>query len=196
MTLAAGSTLGDAPLWYLSRSTGIVSFVLMTVALALGIASTQRALASPRWPRFATQGLHRNLSLLGLAFLVVHVVVTIADGYVPISWWNVVVPFTSPGYAQDLWTGVGTLAFDVLLLVIATSLLRLRMSARTWRLAHWTSYAAWPLSWLHFLKNGTDARDGRFGLWVALVAAALVGAAVGARTVLQDAPAPVKSVVR
>ena len=189
-------TLGDAPLWYLSRSTGVVSFVLLTVALCLGVAATRRALASPRWPRFATQGLHRNVSLLGLLFLVVHVVVTIADGYVPLSWWTTVVPFTSPGYERNLWTGLGTVASDLLLAVIVTSLLRLRMSAAAWRRVHLTSYAVWPLAWLHFLKNGTDAAHGRFGLWVALVSAALVGLVVGARATLRDEPLPVRSVVR
>ncbi|MCU1601409.1 MAG: Ferric reductase domain protein transrane component domain protein [Frankiales bacterium] len=192
----AAPTLDQAPLWYLSRSTGIVSFVLLTLALCLGIASTRRALASPSWPRFATQGLHRNVSLLGIAFLVVHVVVTIADGFVPISWWTALVPFTSPGYQQNLWTGIGTLASDGMLVVVITSLLRLRMSATVWRWVHLSSYATWPLAWLHFLKNGTDSAHGSFGLWIAIAAAALVGAATGARTTLRDDPAPVRSVVR
>ena len=80
--------------------------------------------------------------------------------------------------------------------VILTSLLRLRMSATAWRWVHLSSYAAWPLAWLHFLKNGTDAAHGNFGLWIALASAALIGAAVGARSTLRDDPAPVRSVVR
>lgn len=194
--MAAAPSLSQAPLWYLSRSTGIVSFVLLTASLCLGIASTRRALASPSWPRFATQGLHRNVSLLAVVFLVGHVVVTIADGFVPISWWNALVPFASGGYKKNFWTGLGTLASDLVLLVVGTSLLRLRMSARAWRWVHLSSYAAWPLAWLHFLKNGTDSAHGHFGLWIAIAAAALVGAATGARTTLRDDPEPVRSVVR
>ena len=190
----AAPTLGEAPLWYLSRSTGIVSFVLITAALCLGIASTQRALASPSWPRFATQNLHRNVSLLGLGFLVVHVVVTVIDSYVDIGWLTAFVPGVS-GY-RALWVSLGTLAFDLVLVVIATSLVRLRMSATVWRWLHYSVYLAWPIAWLHFLKTGTDAAHGRFGLWIALGGAALVGAAVGARTTLRDDPAPVRSVVR
>ena len=187
-------TLGQAPLWYLSRSTGIVSFVLVTVSLGLGIASTQRALASPRWPRFATQGLHRNVSLLALAFLGVHICTTIADSYVNISWWAAVVPGVS--HYRGTWVALGTLAFDIILAVVVTSLYRLRMNATYWRWMHYTVYAAWPLAWLHFLKTGTDAAHGRFGLWIAIGAAMVVGAAVGARTTLRDDPAPVRSVVR
>lgn len=190
----AAPTLGQAPLWYLSRSTGIVSFVLITLTLCLGIASTQRALASPSWPRFATQRLHRNVSLLGLAFLGVHVVATIAAGYVDISWWSVLVPGASD--YRTLWVACGTLALDLVVAVVATSLMRLRMSATAWRLVHYSVYAAWPFAWLHFLKTGTDSAHGRFGLWIAIAAAAIVGAAAGARTTLRDEPAPVRSVVR
>ena len=187
-------TLSQAPLWYLSRSTGIVSFVLVTAALCLGIASTQRALASPRWPRFATQGLHRNVSLLGLAFLGVHVVTTISDGYVDISWWAAVVPGAS--HYRGTWVACGTIAFDTVLVVIVTSLYRLRMNATYWRWLHWTVYAAWPVAWLHFLKTGTDAAHGRFGIWIAISAAVVVGLAAGLRTALPDDPAPARSVVR
>lgn len=194
MILAGSPTLSQAPLWYLSRSTGMVAFVLVTIALALGIASTQRALASPSWPRFATQGLHRNVSLLALAFLVVHIVATLSDGYVDIPWLSVLVPGLS--HYKNLWTSLGTVAFDIVLVVIATSLVRLRLNATLWRGIHYSVYAAWPLAWLHFLKTGTDSAHGRFGLWIALGSAAFVGAAVGARTVLRDEPSPVKSVVR
>jgi len=190
----AAPTLDQAPLWYLSRSSGLVSFVLITLTLCLGIASTQRALASPRWPRFATQGLHRNVSLLALALLVVHIVSTVSDSYVSISWWAAVVPGVS--HYRGLWVALGTLAFDLVLVLIGTSLVRLRMNATAWRWIHYTAYAAWPLAWLHFLKTGTDAAHGRFGLWIAILSAALVGAAVSARTTLRDDPAPVRSVVR
>jgi sulfoxide reductase heme-binding subunit YedZ len=176
---AAAPTLAQAPYWYLTRSTGIVSFVLMTVALAFGIAATQRALASPSWPRFATQNLHRNVSLLALGLLLVHVVTTIVDGYVTISWWNVVVPFLTDYHR--LWTGLGTIASDLLLAIIVTSLLRLSMTLRAWRWVHLSAYAVWPLSFLHFLYTGTDSAHGRFGLWVAVASGVAVGLSIVVR---------------
>lgn len=170
---------GDAPLWYLARSTGITAFVLATVALGLGIASTQRALASPHWPRLATQRLHRNLSLLALAFVVLHVTTTVVDSYVDLSAWAAVVPGAS--HYHRLSVALGTLACDLLLLVVATSLQRHRLPARLWKTVHLSAYALWPLMWLHFLTVGTDAAHGRFGVWVALAGAAVVGAAVSVR---------------
>lgn len=186
----AAPTLDQAPLWYLARSTGLTSFVLLTAATVLGIAATQRALAHPSWPRFATQRVHRNISLLALAFLGVHISTTILDGYVDISWWSVVVPGASA--YRTLWVALGTLALDLLLLVMATSLLRLRLSHRAWQGVHLTSYALWPLTWLHFLKTGTDA--GGLGLVLGIGCAGVVGAAVAIRLMTDHTPVPVASV--
>ncbi|MCW2498603.1 MAG: ferric reductase [Frankiales bacterium] len=192
MSTASAPTLSEAPYWYLTRSTGIVAFVLLTVALAVGIAATQRTLASPSWPRFATQGLHRNVSLLGVAFLGVHIVTTLLDGFVNITWWAAVVPGAS--HYRTLWVALGTVAFDLTVLVLITSLLRLRLSAALWRRVHWSAYALWPLSWLHFLKTGTDAAHGRFGVWLAIACAGVVSAAVAGRVVAGSAePQPLRS---
>jgi predicted ferric reductase len=180
-TLAYSPPFSSSPLWYLTRSTGIVSFVLITIALAFGVAATQRALASRHWPRFATQALHRNVSLIGLALLIVHITTTVADGFVKVGVISVFVPFSSP--YKRLWLGLGTVAFDLILLVIVTSLLRLRLPQRLWLGVHLSVYAAWPISLLHFLRTGTDAKSDQFGAWIALVCAAMVGAAVGVRLI-------------
>ncbi|MGB8649660.1 MAG: ferric reductase-like transmembrane domain-containing protein [Mycobacteriales bacterium] len=192
---AASTPFSKAPLWYLTRSTGIVSFVLITVSVALGVAATQRALASPRWPRFATQALHRNVSLLGMVFLLVHITTTVVDSFVNVSWLNAVVPFTSS--YKRLGVGLGALAFDLLLLVVVTSLLRLRLPQRLWRAVHLSVYGAWPISLLHFLKTGTEARHGSLGSWLALGATLFVGAAVALRLMTSETePRPVASITR
>jgi sulfoxide reductase heme-binding subunit YedZ len=180
------ATFSSAPLWYATRSTGIIAFLLLTVSLVLGVAATQRALATKAWPRFATQDLHRNISLLALVMLLVHIVTTLVDTYVHVGWWALLVPGTSP--YRRLGVALGTTAFDVLLVVIATSLLRLRMPARLWRIVHWSSYGVWPLALLHFLSTGTDAAHGRWGLWLGVLCAAPVIAAVAVRVRTSDVP--------
>jgi len=84
-----------SPLWFATRATGIVAFLLLTLVLALGVLSTERGFAGPRWPRFATQALHRNTALLALGLLAVHVATTIVDGYVDMGWATAIVPFSS-----------------------------------------------------------------------------------------------------
>jgi methionine sulfoxide reductase heme-binding subunit len=193
-TLAVAGPFSSSPLWYITRSTGITAFVVLTATTVLGVAATQRAMASRAWPRFATQQLHRNLSLLGMLFLLVHIVTTLLDSYVHVGWLSFVVPFWSP--YRTLGVTLGTVAFDLLLLVVVSSLLRLSIPARTWRLIHYLSYAAWPLALLHFLVTGTDTAHDRWGIWLGIACAAAVLAAVTYRVRTANPPHAIASVDR
>jgi predicted ferric reductase len=143
----------STPLWYLTRATGLVALVLLTASMALGLLSSVRY-ERPGWPRFLTAGLHRNTSLLALVFTGIHIITTLADSYVPIHVQDVVIPFISA--YRPLWLGFGTVAFDLLVALIVTSLLRTRMSYQTWRLVHWGSYLCWPVAVVHGLGTGSD----------------------------------------
>jgi hypothetical protein len=124
----------------------------------LGVLTSTRW-AAPRWPRFVVSGLHRNVTLLALAFVCVHVMTTILDGYAPIGLRDAVIPFVSR--YRPLWLGFGALAFDLLLAIIATSAARARIGYRTWRIVHWLAYASWPVALVHALEPAaTRARVG------------------------------------
>jgi sulfoxide reductase heme-binding subunit YedZ len=56
-------------LWYATRATGLVTMLLLTASVLLGILTTGRFAGSDNWPRFLTVGLHRNLALLAVTFL-------------------------------------------------------------------------------------------------------------------------------
>ncbi len=142
-------------LWYATRGTGVVALLLLTATVVLGIAGTAR-FESARWPRVMTAGLHRNLSLLAAAFVAVHVLTTVLDPFAPIGWTAAVVPF-SASY-RPLWLGLGAVAFDLLLAVLVTSLLRARLGYRAWRSVHWLAYGSWPVALWHGLGSGTDTR--------------------------------------
>ena len=191
-TLASAATFSSSPLWFLTRSTGLVSFALLTVATVLGIAATQRALASPAWPRFATQQLHRNVSLLSIVFLVAHVLTTLLDNYVTVGWTALVIPFLSPYHR--FWVGMGTIASDLMLAIVVTSLWRTRISARAWRIVHYSAYIAWPFALGHYLFTGTDAAHGGWGLWAGLFTLALVAGAIAVRVATTNLPGPLASI--
>ncbi len=161
---------GPTPLWYLARGSGLVSLLFLTASVVLGVVTTARW-GNERWPRFTVSFVHRNLSLLAVVFLVVHIATMVLDGFAPIGWKDAVIPFVSPYRA--LWLGLGALAFDVFIAVIITSLLRNRVGARTWRVMHWLSYPLWALAVLHGLGTGTDTHTA-----VLLIANALCVTAV------------------
>ena len=172
MTTAAVAT-ATSPLWFATRATGLMALVLLTCTVLLGILTSVRY-ASPAWPRFVTISLHRNLSLLTITFLGLHILTTITDPFVSIGPLSVVLPFTS-GYRR-IWLGLGAVAFDLLLAVLVTSLLRTRINPRVWRLVHWAGYACWPVALVHGLGTGTDGG----ARWVLAISAACALAVLAA----------------
>jgi sulfoxide reductase heme-binding subunit YedZ len=170
-------------MWYLARGSGFVSLVLLSASVVLGIVTTARW-SNERWPRFTLAFVHRNVSLLAVAFIGAHVATVVVDGFAPVGWKDAVVPFVSPYRA--LWLGLGTLAFDLAIAVVVTSLLRRRIGARTWHAVHWLSYPLWALAVLHGLGTGTDTHSTVFLLANAACVATVVGA-VWWRCFLPDA---------
>ena len=151
-----GITHGTA-LWYASRATGVVTLLLLTAVLLLGILVNRQG-RLPGLPSFAVTGLHRNVSLLAVAFLAIHVITAIVDPYVTIGLAAAVLPFVSS--YKPLWLGLGAISLDLIAALIVTSLARARMSRRAWRGIHWLAYAAWPLAVVHSLGSSSDARSG------------------------------------
>ena len=161
-------------LWYASRATGVVSLLLMTAVLLLGLLVTRQG-RLPGLPRFAVTGLHRNLSLVAVVFVVLHVLTAVADSYVRIPLISAVVPLASS--YERLALGLGAVSLDIMIAVIVTSLLRRHLSRRLWRAVHLLAYVSWPVAWLHSITSSTDLRHG----WLFLTAggcALLVVAAV------------------
>jgi hypothetical protein len=156
MTIAAAVTSPSA-YWYLTRGTGTIALILLTLSVALGVANVRR-LRTANVPRFVLDAVHRNASLLAMAFLLVHIVTSLLDGFAPIKLLDVIIPFSSAYRA--LWIGFGAVGFDLLVAVMITSLLRRRFGYRAWRVTHWTAYASWPVALLHGLGTGSDTKAG------------------------------------
>jgi predicted ferric reductase len=163
-------------LWYLTRASGTTSFVLLTLVVVLGVITSMDG-TGRGLPRFVSGAVHRNVSLLALVFLGLHIATTVVDGYAPIGWIDGVVPFIS-GY-HPLELGLGTLAFDLILALIITSMLRSRISYTTWRLVHLSAYLCWPIALLHGVTIGTD----RAQTWMLTLDAICVGVVVVAMAV-------------
>ncbi|MCQ4082038.1 ferric reductase-like transmembrane domain-containing protein [Streptomyces sp. RB6PN25] len=158
------------PLWFATRASGSITLLLLTAAVALGVLVSGRY-APKRFTRFEISALHRNVSVLSLAFLAVHIVTTVVDPLVPVGWVPALVPFISAYRAP--WLGLATLASDLMLAVAITSAVRLRMGRRPWKAVHWLAYAAWPVALFH-AAAGTDTHlDLQRGLYAACVAAVL-----------------------
>jgi methionine sulfoxide reductase heme-binding subunit len=162
-------------LWYATRATGLVTLLLLTGSVMLGVLTAGR-FASDRWPRFLTVGLHRNLSMLAVAFLALHVGTTVVDTYTSIPLIAAFIPFSSS--YKTIWLSLGAVACDLLLALVITSLVRNRLGHRTWRAIHWISYACWPVALAHGLGIGTD----RSTIWVFAMTVLCVSTVAAAAT--------------
>ncbi|MGH2903783.1 MAG: ferric reductase-like transmembrane domain-containing protein [Solirubrobacteraceae bacterium] len=167
------AAVGPSAYWYLTRSTGAVAMVLLTVSVVLGVIDVSRV-STPRWPRFVVDSLHRSVSLLVLVFLAAHIVTAALDSFTPIPLIDAVLPFA--GSYRPFWLGLGAVSFDLILALAITSLLRQRVGHRAWRAIHWSAYASWPIALLHGLGTGSDVKS----TWLLALSAICVVAVLAA----------------
>jgi len=164
-------------LWYATRSTGLVAMVLLTTVVALGSLVAMRA-GGTFIGRFEINEIHRSLSMVAMTFVVLHVATTVADSYVSTGPISIVIPLTSA--YKRLGVGIGAVAFDLLIAVWVSSLLKLRIKNQSWRFIHWFSWMAIAATLLHALQTGTDAHRGA-GRYAIFACAAVVVVAALAR---------------
>ena len=163
--------------WYFSRATGMVALVLLTAIIVLGVLGPLRV-STELWPRFAIRTVHRDLSLLALLVIAIHVVTIVADSYVKVPLSAAVLPWGSSLLA--VLDGLGALAFDLMIALVVTSLLRSRLGFRTWRFIHWSAYVSWPLAVAHGIATGTDT-SAAWALATTVLCIAIVAIAVAMR---------------
>jgi methionine sulfoxide reductase heme-binding subunit len=142
--------------WALGRGSGVVLLALLTGSVLLGVLTRSGRPLGPL-PRFGVTLLHRNLALLSVVFLAVHVGSLLLDPYAQLRLVDVVVPFV--GARSPFWLGLGTTALDLMLAVTVTALLRRWVGQRAFRAVHWASYLLWPIAVLHGIGQGSDARS-------------------------------------
>ncbi len=160
-------------LWYLGRGFGVSAVVLFSAVVVLGIV-VRNGRPVTGLPKFAVVALHRTLSLTALGFVALHITTLLFDPYAQLRLTDIVIPFDAP--YRPLWQGLGTLAFDLVVLLVVSSLLRDRIGLRAWRAVHWLAYAFWPLTVAHAIGNGTDGTS----RWMLLLTGGCVLAVAGA----------------
>jgi len=180
-------------IWYVARSSGIVTWALLAASVIWGLALTTRAFgrrARPAW----ILDLHRFLGGSALVFLGIHMTSISLDTYVHFGPVSLLVPFT--GAWHPVAVGWGIVAMYLMVAVEVTSLLRTRLSPQLWRATH---YAAFPLLFLgtvHALTAGTDRHTVvlRYGMLAVLAVAIVLAAVRIAKTESHDVmTAPVRT---
>jgi methionine sulfoxide reductase heme-binding subunit len=165
-------------LWFVSRALGAVALLLLSLVLVLGILHNTSVVKNAELglPRFVLVALHRNLSLISVVFIALHVATVIITDYVHLRVVDVFVPGIAP--FNPVAAAFGTVATDLVLAIVLTSMLRSRLSRRVWFWVHWTSYLCWPISVVHAALNASFRGTTWWTLVVPLISLAAIIAAL------------------
>lgn len=159
--------------WAVTRASGIVAWAASAGAALWGLALSGRiGTVTAAWKT----DLHRILGAIACGFTALHLVALVADSTVDFGLAELAVPFASSWHASAVAWGV--VGMYLLALVEVSSLLRRRLTRRTWRRLHMASYGVFVAATAHYLTAGTD---GGSSLSVAVIGVTSV--AVGVLTV-------------
>lgn len=161
--------------WYAARAGGVVSYVLLTAVVLLGVTMSGRQ-RFDRWPRFALEDVHRFGGLLVGAFLAIHVATIAVDSYLPFSLTAIAVPLTAS--YRPVWTALGIVSAELLIALAITNHYRDRIGHLRWRRIHYLNFAVWGAATAHGLGSGTDRTTPWFLATMALSVACVVSATV------------------
>jgi predicted ferric reductase len=140
--------------WYITRAAGLTGYFLIWLSMVWGFAIPSK-IFQPILDGIFTYDFHEHLSLLGLGFLFLHVIVLLFDHYLPFNLIQILIPFTDA--YRPLWVGIGIISFYLLLLVTFTFYLRQQIGRRAFRSTHLLSLIGYLGATVHGLFAGTDS---------------------------------------
>lgn len=181
------STLWYSVTWDIARAGGITAYLLMALSVIIGLALSLR-LQSARWPRLINNELHNFLSLLGLVFVIIHVLAVWIDPFTKFGWSDVFIPFLSS--YRTIWLALGIIALYLGIAIGISTWLRPRIGYQWWRRLHYLTFLLFILVTLHGMMTGTDTRT-----WWAIALYAGSSLVVGLLTtirIVKSAQAPKK----
>ncbi|HEX3042752.1 MAG TPA: ferric reductase-like transmembrane domain-containing protein [Solirubrobacterales bacterium] len=156
-------TLATQGWWIVSRSSGLVAFVLVTISVFLGLTMAGKPVRQPGFAR-TMKALHEQTALAALVAIGVHGLAILADPWLKPGVAGVTVPFALVSHRFSVAAGI--VAAYLALLLGLSFYFRRQIGPRLWRQAHRATLAVYLLGLLHALGAGSDTGSPLFILWV------------------------------
>lgn len=156
--LALGKALpltSDKAYWFISRSSGVLAYLLLTLGVMWGLVQSG-AILRPTIPPLLALGLHSFLNWASLVMTVLHGLILLGDNFIKMSLADIVLPFIGP--YKPFLVGLGVVGFYLMVLLSLSFYLRRQIGQQNFRLLHYTSYLVYLLVTWHSLGIGTDSR--------------------------------------
>jgi methionine sulfoxide reductase heme-binding subunit len=165
-------TIWQTVTWDVARAGGFTAYVLLTLAVAMGLMLSGQLQSPSRWPRLLNSELHNFLTLLSTIFLVVHVLAVWVDPFTHFGWNEVFIPFAS--HYRPAWMALGIVALYLGIAIGISTWLRPRIGYTWWRRLHVLTLGIFALAAIHGIGTGSDTQTG-WGLSIYVVSIVLVG---------------------
>ena len=165
------NTIWQSITWDIARAGGFTAYILLTLAVIVGLALSTQIQSPSRWPRLLNSELHNFLTLISTIFLVVHILATWVDPFTRFSWNEILIPLTS--HYRPAWMAFGIVALYLGIAIGISTWLRPHIGYKLWRQLHVLTLGVFALATIHGLGTGSDTQTS-WAMGIYLVSTILV----------------------
>jgi predicted ferric reductase len=166
------NTIWEAVTWDIARAGGFTAYILLTLAVVVGLALSTKLQSPSRWPRLINNEMHNFLTLLSTIFLGVHVLAVWIDPFTHFGLNEILIPFAS--HYRPVWMAFGIVALYLGIAIGISTLLRKRIGYTWWRKLHVLTLGIFAIATIHGIFTGSDTPT--WWAWsIYIVSIALVG---------------------
>ena len=166
------NTIWQSITWDIARAGGFTAYILLILAVIVGLALSTQIQSPSRWPRLLNSELHNFLTLLSTIFLGVHILATWIDPFTRFSWSEILIPLTS--HYRPEWMAFGIVALYLGIAIGISTWLRPLIGYKLWRQMHVLTLVVFALATIHGIGTGSDTQT-QWALGIYLVSSVLVG---------------------
>jgi predicted ferric reductase len=148
------ASFGAKTAWYLTRSMGIIAYLLMSASVMWGLVLSSKIVKEVAPPP-AALAVHNAISWAGIGLGVLHALALLFDTYYTYTLFDVLMPFVGP--YRPGWVGLGTVSLYAMTVVSMSFAWRKWLGQTGWRLLHYTSFFFYAVVTVHGLMAGTDS---------------------------------------
>ncbi|WP_201558819.1 ferric reductase-like protein [Psychrobacter sp. 72-O-c] len=147
-------TATDKHFWYLSRASGVIAYTLFWLAVIFGLLLSTRL--GKHFNAARVFALHQYLSLIAVGFAAFHAGILLADNYLNLNLWQILLPF---GFQTDrVGVALGQLGFWLLFICAFSFYIKKYIGQSAWRWLHFLTFMAYMFISIHVFMVGSDSR--------------------------------------
>ena len=166
------NTIWENVTWNIARAGGFTAYILLALAVIVGLALSTQLQSPSHWPRLINSELHNFLTLLSTIFLGIHILAVWVDPFTHFGWKDMLIPLA--GHYRPVWMALGIVALYLGLAIGLSTWLRPRIGYKWWRRLHILTLGLFALATIHGLGTGSDTQT-TWALGIYLVSSGLVG---------------------